>query len=113
MGYETARAAYLRGLTFELTGRRRQTPAGGGRMIFTAAWSRQTVAAVAGPVVERGVRRHLGASRLSIADRAPSGSASYISRTLAGRESWYSTTTFSNGKSCWATFTSFASSMPG
>ena len=47
--------------TFELTGQRRQTPAGDGRMICTAAWSRQTVAAVAGPVVERVVRHHSAA----------------------------------------------------
>jgi len=45
-----------RGLTFELTGLRRQTPTGRGRTMLTMAWSGQAVAAVAGPVVERGVR---------------------------------------------------------
>ena len=45
-------------LTFELSRPRRQTPAGRGRMIFTEAWSGQTVAAVAGRRLERGVRPH-------------------------------------------------------
>ena len=46
----------LRGLTFELSRPWRQTPAGRARMIFTQAWSGQTVAAVAGRRLERGVR---------------------------------------------------------
>jgi hypothetical protein len=50
------------GLTFELTGPRRRTPAGRGGTISTMAWSGQTVAAVAGPVVERGVSRHSAAA---------------------------------------------------
>ena len=46
------------GLTFELSRPRRQTPAGRARMIFTQPWSGQTVAAVAGRRLERGVRPH-------------------------------------------------------
>jgi hypothetical protein len=50
------------GLTFELSRPWRRTPAGRGRMIFIAAWSGQTVAAVAGRRLERGVRRHCAAA---------------------------------------------------
>jgi hypothetical protein len=42
------------GLTFELTGLRRQTPTGRGRTIYRMAWSGQAVAAVAGRRLERG-----------------------------------------------------------
>ena len=47
------------GLTFELSRPWRQTPAGRGRTIYTMAWSGQTVAAVAGRRLERGVRPQL------------------------------------------------------
>jgi hypothetical protein len=46
------------GLTFELSRPWRQTPAGRAGMILTTARSGQTVAAVAGRRLERGVRRH-------------------------------------------------------
>ncbi len=49
----------LCGLTFELSRPRRRTPAGHARTIPTLAWSGQTVAAVAGRRLERGVRPHL------------------------------------------------------
>ncbi len=46
------------GLTFELSRPWRRTPAGHARTIPTLAWSGQTVAAVAGRRLERGVRPH-------------------------------------------------------
>ena len=53
--------ASLRCLTFELSRPRRQPPAGRGRTIFSMARSGQTVAAVAGRRLERGVRRRSAA----------------------------------------------------
>ncbi len=44
-----------RRLTFELSRLRRQAPAGDGRTIPTLAWSRQTVAAVAGRRLSEGL----------------------------------------------------------
>ena len=58
---EATWAEDLCGLTFELSRPWRRTPAGRGRTIFTQAWSGQTVAAVAGRRLERGVRRHCAA----------------------------------------------------
>ena len=52
------RAVASCGLTFELSRPWRQTPAGRARTICTMAWSGQTVAAVAGRRLERGVRAH-------------------------------------------------------
>ena len=57
-GWIEGQRQFLCGLTCELSRPWRQTPAGRGRMIFTQAWSGQTVAAVAGRRLERGVRPH-------------------------------------------------------
>ena len=57
-GFELNGAGALCCRTFELSRPWRQTPAGRARTIFTMAWSGQTVAAVAGRRLERGVRPH-------------------------------------------------------
>ena len=56
LGRDGLHGVETRRLTFELSRPWRQTPAGRAGMIFTAARSGQTVAAVAGRRLERGVR---------------------------------------------------------
>jgi len=62
------------GLTFELSGPWRRTPAGRGRTTSTMAWSGQTVAAVAGPRLSEGLGRtahHRGLGLLMLPERSP------------------------------------------
>jgi hypothetical protein len=67
-GVRSAQPVVWCGLTFELSRPWRQTPAGHGRTISTLTWSGQTVAAVAGRRLERGVRHQRRAA-------SPEGSA--------------------------------------